>query len=328
MTLSVTIIIPVYNGGATLRACLASVMAADPPAARVIVASDGSTDDSEQIASAAEAQIIRLEHNSGPSRARNLGARATTSDILLFLDDDVTISPGLIGQVTAFFEANPTIDAAFGSYDALPAAPNFTSQYRNLLHHYVHQTSSERAITFWGGCGAIRRAAFDAVGGFPEDRRYLEDIELGYRLTAGGYAIWLCKGWQVKHLKRWTLQSLIVTDIFRRAVPWTALLLEYGQVAGDLNLRLSNRLSLVLVYLIPVLVVCGAIISPWLWASIPIIFMALIILNGDLYRFYWRERGLAFAACVLPWHWLIYYGGSGLGVILGSARWWTRKRRN
>ena len=56
------------------------------------------------------------------------------------------------------------------------------SQYRNLLHHFVHQHGHAEASTFWAGCGAIRRAAFDAVGGFDAarfPRPSIEDIELG-----------------------------------------------------------------------------------------------------------------------------------------------------
>jgi hypothetical protein len=47
-----------------------------------------------------------------------------------------------------------------GSYDDAPGANNFLSQYKNLFHHYTHQTGSEEASTFWGACGAIRRDVF------------------------------------------------------------------------------------------------------------------------------------------------------------------------
>ena len=82
------------------------------------------------------------------------------------------------------------------------------SQYRNLLHHFVHQEGNPEASTFWAGCGAVRRAAFDAVAGYDEARfrrPSIEDIELGYRLRRAGYRIRLDRDLQCTHLKRWRL---------------------------------------------------------------------------------------------------------------------------
>ena len=56
--------------------------------------------------------------------------------------------------------------AVFGSYDLPPRSPNVLSQYRNLFHHFVHQTSNDRATTFWAGCGAVKASAFRAMDGF------------------------------------------------------------------------------------------------------------------------------------------------------------------
>ncbi len=58
----------------------------------------------------------------------------------------------------ARFEADPGLAALFGSYDDSPAAPGLVSQYRNLLHHFVHQQGAflddtRPAHTFWTGCG-------------------------------------------------------------------------------------------------------------------------------------------------------------------------------
>ena len=44
----------------------------------------------------------------------------------------------------------------FGSYDDTPTDRGFVSRYKNLLHHYVHQTARREASTFWTGLGAVR----------------------------------------------------------------------------------------------------------------------------------------------------------------------------
>jgi hypothetical protein len=66
------------------------------------------------------------------------------------------------------------------------------SQYRNLLHHFVHSQSAGEAETFWGGCGAIRRDVFIEAGRYDEwsyPRPQIEDVELGHRVRSLGHRI-------------------------------------------------------------------------------------------------------------------------------------------
>lgn len=142
-------------------------------------------------------------------------------------------------------QRDATIDACFGSYDDMPAADGLVSQYKNLLHHYVHQHGAESAGTFWTACGAIRKTSFIEAGGFCEDYKTpsMEDIELGTRLCCQGKKIRLVKAMQARHLKRWTFRELLRSDILERAVPWSRLILAEPRASKDLNLNRSARLS-------------------------------------------------------------------------------------
>ena len=94
----------------------------------------------------------------------------------------------------------------------------------------------------------MRREAFLAVGGFDAGRYprpQIEDIELGYRLREKGRTR-LDPEMQATHLKRWTLASVVRTDVCARALPWTALLRERGGLPNDLNLRTSQRAAALL----------------------------------------------------------------------------------
>ena len=118
-------------------------------------------------------------------------------------------------RIRRAFTADPGLAALFGSYDDSPEAEGVVSVFRNLLHHHVHQSAAGPATTFWGGIGAVRRDAFERVGGFDQERfaePSVEDIELGMRLTAAGAHILLDPDVQGKHLKRWTLPQMIHTD--------------------------------------------------------------------------------------------------------------------
>ena len=316
---TISVVIPVYNGGESFRKCLRSLHTGLIPD-EVIVVSDGDTDGSWRIAEQFGAKVIRCPVSRGPATARNIGAKAAQGDIVFFVDADVTLHPETVHRVMEVFQTNPEVAALIGSYDDAPGSANFLSQYRNLFHHYTHQISNEAASTFWGACGAVRREVFLQVGGF--DQRYraacVEDIELGYRLKQYGYAIRLCKHIQVKHLKRWEPLSMLKADFFYRALPWTALILRHQQLNNDLNLDWSSRLSVILAFTLLLTLLTTGFWPSALGLSLAIALL-LVLINAPVYRFFRHKRGWRFTACVIPWHWL-YFLYSGLAFAIGLAR--------
>jgi GT2 family glycosyltransferase len=164
--------------------------------------------------------------------------------------------------------------------------------------------------------GAVRRSVFEAVGGFDEKFRpvcSVDDIELGYRILKAGHRIFLDKGLQGTHLKRWTLVSMILTDITHRAIPWARLIIESGNVPKDLNLKISQRVSAALVLLACALLPLS-IFRLELLALAAAALLIVVILNRDLYAFFYRKRGLLFASACVPLH-MLYYCYSGLSYL-------------
>ena len=321
----ISVIIPVYNGSKYLNQCLDALIASSYHAYEIIVVDDASTDDSAEISRKKGALVFQLPRQSGPAAARNHGAQKAQGDILFFVDSDVVVQQETIARVAADFMKNPDIAALFGSYDDEPAEKNFCSQYKNLYHHFVHQQSSNEAVTFWAGCGAIRRDVFDKVGGFDQNKYSkpcIEDIELGYRLRSMGYRILLDKELQVKHLKRWKIGGLLRTDIFCRAVPWSKLILESREMVTDLNLKKSDRISAGLVGL-SVGLLPFSLFKPQILYGILLLLAIIFVLNYKLYAFF-RNRtkvtmpgrgGLKFIALAFPLH-LFYYLYSSVTFVL------------
>lgn len=248
--LKVSVIVPVYNGQRTLESCLSAIAASSYSNYECIVADDSSTDDTREIAARYANRMLELTGGPrGPAYARNRGAELASGDVVFFVDADVVIRPDTISKVAETFAYHPEVAAMFGSYDDDPQAGAFSSQFKNLFHHFVHQQGRQQAVTFWSGCGAVRRDVFLESGGFNSDRYprpSIEDIELGYRLTAAGHRIMMNKEVQVKHLKNWTILGMIKADIFDRAIPWTQLILQERDLPNDLNLGLSQRASALL----------------------------------------------------------------------------------
>lgn len=333
----VSVIVPVYNGGEAFRRCLDALAANAAEQGREgwhpcrqnsrfafegIVVDDGSSDGSAGLAAAHGFRVLHTPRpRCGPATARNLGAEAARGDILFFIDADVAVRPETVELAAETFAGDPTLDALFGSYDDQPGEANFLSQYKNLFHHYVHQHSGEQAASFWSGCGAMRREVFLRHGGFDVDlyqRPCIEDIELGYRVTRAGGRIRLLKTLQVQHLKRWTVRSLLRSDILDRGIPWTRLLLREGDFANDLNLQTHNRVSVAAAWCLALSVVAGLIL-PALWLASAGLAALLLALNWPLYRWFARQRGWSFALRAALWHWL-YYLYNGISFTVGLAQ--------
>jgi GT2 family glycosyltransferase len=322
---TVSIVVPVYNGGEHFYRCLNSLNQAAPRPDEIIVVADGESDGCWRLAERLATRVIGLPITGGPARARNHGARAATGDILLFIDSDVAVPSDIVGKITAIFTADPHLSAVIGSYDDEPAETNFLSQYKNLLHHYVHQNACEEGFTFWGACGAVRREIFLALEGFDESYRQpsIEDIELGYRLKRAGHKIRLAKEIQVTHLKRWEALSLLKSDFFQRALPWTELALQDRRLPDDLNLRRSSRLS--------ALLACGltasvlvAFWNPKALGITAVLALLLSSINAPLYLFFYRKRGARFTLRAIPWHWFYFLYGA-LAFSIGVFRFLVKR---
>jgi hypothetical protein len=251
-------------------------------------------------ASPEELLVVDAPADAGPAEARNAGARRAGGEVLVFIDADVVVRDDAFRRIRDAFEADPALSAVFGSYDDAPEAPGPVSSFRNLLHHYVHQSSAGPATTFWAGLGAVRRDSFMSAGGFDEERFQVpsvEDIELGMRLAAAGERITLDPLLQGTHLKAWTLGQMIRTDFARRGVPWVELLVSDRERAsiGDLNLGWPHRLSV-----LACLVGLGGLIMrrPRLVVAMAV---ALVAINRPFYRLLGR-RGLGTAVAGVGLH--------------------------
>jgi hypothetical protein len=265
---TLSVVIPATNRPATLERVLAAVERADEAPEEIIV--------------------VEEPANAGPATARNVGSKRASGDVLVFVDADVEVHLDAFSRIRAAFDGDLDLTAVFGSYDDDPGAHGMVSDFRNLLHHYVHHRGAGATATFWAGLGAVRRDAFLRAGGFDE-RRFphpsIEDIELGARLHRDGERLVLDPSIQGKHLKRWTLSGMVETDLRRRGVPWLRLMLEDGAPSTILNLgwrhRVSTGASLALLAAVPLR-------NARLAAGLGVVLLAL---EGDFYLFLLRRRG-------------------------------------
>jgi GT2 family glycosyltransferase len=291
--LRLSLIVPATDDPTTLEPCLAAIESSIDPPAEVIVVEDAP--------------------GRGASVARNYGAFIATGDILVFVDADVVVHPDAISRLHAHFEARPETSAVFGSYDDTPGANGTVSVFRNLLHHHVHQGCGGPVGTFWTGLGAIRREAFDRVGGFDSEVFGVEDIDLGIRLAQAGEEIVLDPAILGKHLKDWSFWRMVKTDFSDRAVPWIDLILRHGHASTDLNLGWRHRGTAAALVI--------AVVSAAMRWEIPLALAAasFVALNLSFYRTLRRRQGLVRAICGIGLH-AVHHGVSVAAVPYALAR--------
>jgi len=289
---ALSIVVPVHNGVGALARCLSAIKGGMGADDELIVIDDGSTEDVGAVAGSI-ATVIRLEPRSGVAAARNRGAGAATRPVLCFLDSDVVIHTDTL-RLGRERMSDRAIDALVGSYDDSPDAAAIVSRFKNLAHHYFHQRAEGPVSSFWGACGFIRRDVFAAAGGF-DARRFtdpsIEDVELGWRLTDRGARILLDPRVQVTHLKRWTLRTLIATDVVRRAMPWVRWSIERRKLPAELNASAGQRIAAPIAV---ALVAAGALtlFTRWAWPPLAVLLLVAVVLNLGLWRLFWQRGGL------------------------------------
>ena len=309
-TARLSVVMPMYNAAPTIERCLAPLlrMLAAGEVHEIIVVDDCSTDSSPALVAAhASVRLLRTPAQGGPGAARNLAATVASGSHLWFVDSDVIAADDAARVILRELQREP-VAALMGSYDDAPAAANFLSQYKTLVHRYYHQRARREASTFWAGCGVVERATFLRVGGFDAVRyRYpsIEDIELGYRIRDAGGRILLVHDLHGKHLKEWRVRNLVHTEIFRRALPWTRLMLERGNVTDDLNVGRGERVRAALAGVFALVVVAAVVGLLPGWTALAG-GVAVGLANAALVRFFADRRGHWFALRALLYHQFYY----------------------
>jgi glycosyltransferase involved in cell wall biosynthesis len=186
----VSVIIPAYNAGHTLAACLAALKNQTYPADRfeIIVVDDGSTDDTRAVAEAAGVQVVTIPH-SGPAIARNQGAAVARGRFLLFTDADCVPVPEWLAALVRAVDQEGVV-AAKGVYRTRQAGiiPRFVQlEFEEKYARMARQPFIRYVDTY---SVAYRPVVFQQHGGFDpafSHFRSLEDTELAFRLGQLGY---------------------------------------------------------------------------------------------------------------------------------------------
>lgn len=195
--MQVSVVVPTFNRCAIVLRSLEGLFHQDFPSSQfeIVVIVDGSVDGTAQalreLRPGCRFRVIEQE-NRGLAGARNTGFRAAESDLVLFLDDDMQSDPGL---VSAHFRAHQQfgLGVAFGAlFLTADSKANLASECFRREIGAFHLRHSKNPNTKWHvtecvfSNSSISKQLLVAAGGFDEEFRMREDLELGIRLIEAG----------------------------------------------------------------------------------------------------------------------------------------------
>jgi GT2 family glycosyltransferase len=226
---SISAVMVAYMTGEALEQSLACVLA-DPLVDELVVVDNGShPPEAERLRQLAQRDgrvvLITGQGNVGFAKGANLGAQRACGDLLVFINPDAFLQPGCVAALAREIEGRPspcivggrvlnadrteqrgarrgeiTPLSALLSWSGLARLPAFS---RFEVHREAEALPAEAVATptISGACFAMRRADFDAVGGF--DERYflhVEDVDLCWRVRRAGGCVLFHPKAEVVHI--------------------------------------------------------------------------------------------------------------------------------
>jgi glycosyltransferase involved in cell wall biosynthesis len=185
-----SVVVPTYNRAPVLARCLDALAAQDPRPDEVVVVDDGSTDDTPSVLAERDWVRVVRQANGGRATAKNSGIDAARGDVVLFLDDDVIATPGLVHLHAEHHRARPDPHEALLGH--VTWAPELrVTRHMHWLEHggplFAYDEIDDREDVTWKmlytANVSLKREFLEP---FDVDLPIFEDSELAYRLTKKG----------------------------------------------------------------------------------------------------------------------------------------------
>lgn len=194
--MNISVVVPTFNRRELVLRTVESLFAQDlADEFEIVVVIDGSTDGTDAALKAlSPKRRLRVleQENRGPAAARNAGCLAATTDLVLFVDDDMLCGPTLVAAHLAAHRSSGRI-IAFGAIFLSPDSPPGLAAEcfnREIGAFHLEHRRDGRARWPEPDCvfsnTSIPRSLVIAAGGFDESFRMREDLELGIRLFGAG----------------------------------------------------------------------------------------------------------------------------------------------
>ena len=181
----VTCVVPAYNSSRYIAEALESVLAQTYSNIEVIVADDGSTDDTATIVGGYDERVTYLrQETKGPAATRNLGVHAANGEFLAFLDADDLWHNEKVERQIARFTASPELEAC-----VTHAKMFWVPQLEHEALEYRDNPRSEAIPGYATTTLLARRSLFERIGAFRTDLWFSDATEWFIRARERGVVV-------------------------------------------------------------------------------------------------------------------------------------------
>lgn len=190
----ISIVVPAHNEARFLRGLLGSIRRFAPGDVETVVVDNGSSDDTASIAREHGCLVVTLDRRAFPSVARNAGVKASSGEILVFLDADVELTAEWGAALTA------TRESLLARPMVVTGDQYHVSQRPAWLERVWFDSLRAKTPTYIDGGNLITtRAVFDRIGGFAEHLETSEDVDFCTRAVANGAELRVNQGFKAYH---------------------------------------------------------------------------------------------------------------------------------
>jgi glycosyltransferase involved in cell wall biosynthesis len=318
MAHSISVIIPCYNGAATIEKCLVAVFASKYSTFEVIVVDDCSEDDSVAIIKQFPCRLIALEKRTGAAQARNIGAEQSRGDILFFTDADCVLEKDTLANAAIFLASSGVDTIVGGTYTKKPYDQGFFNSFQSIFIHYS-ETKNCADPDYLATHGlVITRALFKKSGGFPADfMPILEDVEFSHRMKKMGYQLRINPHLLVRHIFNYSLSKSIRNAIIKSTF-WTLYSLRNKDLTADSGTAsIELKINVVTLFLVLALIITACSISNFALIYIAVLLLCVnMYISRNLLQLFYETEGFLYLIKALIYYLLIY----PIAVSIGSVR--------
>lgn len=324
----ISIIIPNWNGEATIGRCLEAAFASRYERFEVIVADDCSEDSSVEAIERFPCRLVRLDRHAGASAARNAGAAHARGEFLFFTDADCLLEEDALAIASEALASHGPNVIVGGTYTPEPFDQDFFSRFQSVFVNYSETRHTADADYAAAHALIIATDEFRRSGGFTEDfLPVAEDVEFSHRLRRAGYRIAIEPRLLVRHIFGFSLYRSLRNAAFK-AMHWTIYSIRNRDIFADSGTASTGLKANVVLCLTGL----ALLFSYAVWGDRLLLYAAALPFAGSLLvgrgliAAFFRTGGPAFGLAAMAYYLFLFPLAVGAGAFAGVVRYFASGR--